>query len=100
VQQLPLSRVVDGGPGSNRPVVIELPVEGSHAVGHGGSPVLNGHLHCHCLLDLGEVEHLFEIGREAEVAGEILYDDGIPPIILLVVFHDRNWSGSTWKEDA
>ncbi|MPM29046.1 hypothetical protein SDC9_75585 [bioreactor metagenome] len=87
MKQFPLAGIVDGRPGGHRPVVIQLPEQRSHAVGHGGSPVFNSHLHRDSLLHLAEVEHLLEAGGETVVAAEVLDDDRVSPWILLMVFH-------------
>ena len=89
VQELPVAAVVEGGPRGDGPGVVELPVEGAHAVGLEAAPVVDGGLDREALLDLGEPDEVGEVLGEAEVAEHRLGDAGVAAGVLLVGLHHR-----------
>ncbi len=87
MQGLPLSAVLDAGPGGYRPDIVELPVQRSHAVRHQASPPCDGGSDGIGLLDLAEVQHVLEIARPVEIAAEHLVDYLVALVVPLMVLH-------------
>ena len=84
---LPTAKVVDTCPGCHRPVVIDLPVKGTHTAASVTSPVVYSILHGHSLKDLAHIEKLAEILRITEILGKIIQDLSVSCRIFLVVLH-------------
>ncbi len=88
MQQFPAAAVIEAGPAADGPSVVQLPVEGPHAVGFETAPVGDGGFDGKALLDLAEVDETGEIHGEAEIAEHGFGDAGIAALVLLMAFHD------------
>ena len=88
MQRFPAAIVIDAGPGSHRPAVIKLPVDGTHAPAPVPSPVLHAVLNRLQLENLGNIGNTLHILRILIVAGNIGEDLGICKAVLLMRFHD------------
>lgn len=72
-----------------RQAVVELPVERAHAMGLERPPVIDGRANGQRLLDLAQIDEIFEILREAEVAEHGAGDALVATDILLVQLDHR-----------
>ena len=89
VQRLPAAAVVDGGPGTDRPGVVELPDQRAHAMGPETAPVGDGGLDGEALLDLAQPDEILEPLGPAEVAEHGGGDALVAALVLLVALEDR-----------
>ncbi len=72
MKSLPLTVVVNGSPGINRPHIVDLPIERSHAVRSISSQSLYSGLNCISLKNHGRVDKALEIFRGLEVLRHIM----------------------------
>ena len=63
LQRFLMAVEVNGGPRGHRPSVVELPVEGSHVVGHGIAVRLDGHPHAEGLGELAHIDIFLKVAR-------------------------------------
>ncbi|OQA42927.1 MAG: hypothetical protein BWY50_01215 [Spirochaetes bacterium ADurb.Bin315] len=89
VQVFPLAAVLEARPGRHRPVVVKLPVQRPHAARLQMAPRLHRRLDRKRLLNLGQVQEIFEPLRKAEVTGHGLHDARVAAHILLVMLEIR-----------
>ncbi len=89
VEELPAAAVLERRPGTDRPVVVELPIDGAHAGGAQPSPVLHAGGDGDRLLHLAEVDEVVEPLRHPEVPAVHLDDLRVAAAIPLVMLHHR-----------
>ena len=88
VQCLPATEVVKACPACNRPAVIELPYNCTHAATTVAAPVLNTVLHC---LSLEQLRCIYKVVNLAGIEihlGEVVYDSAVCGGVALVLFHN------------
>ena len=89
VQQFPVTTMVQRCPGADRPGVIQLPEQGSHAVRFQAPPIGNRGVNGEGLLHLADIDKILKSVWKAEIAKHGFGDAGIAALVLLMAFHHR-----------
>ena len=82
------AKVVYAGPGSHRPAVVELPVNGAHAVAPQTSEMLHAVADGISLKQLRGIDQVFKAAGIEIVVGEIAQNISVAALAFLMVFHD------------
>ena len=88
VERLPPSAIINGGPGNDRPAVVQLPVDCPHAAPPVSPEMLHPIADGICLQKLGGVQDILEAGGITVGLLEIIHDLSVCAVIPLVLFHD------------
>ena len=88
VQRLVPAEIVHAGPGSHRPAVVELPVNGAHAVAPQTAEMLHAVADGVRLQQLGGVDQILKAAGIEVVVGKVAKDISVAAPALLVILHD------------
>ena len=89
VHHLPAAAVIEARPRCHGPGVVELPVDGAHAMRLQRPPIFHRRLDREALLHLAQIDEVRKILREAEIAEHRAGDALVATGILLMQLHDR-----------
>src|SRR3984957_4964529 len=89
MQRLPAAVVVDAGPGSDGPTIVQLPVKRAHRAGPLPSQVLGADLDNFRLLYLTQIDERGEVFRLPVLAQHISKDTFVSALVFLMRLHHR-----------